>query len=156
MKQKITLTQIKKLRELSKAGIMDCRRALEECQNDFPKAQKWLQEKGAQILAKKEDRTTAAGVVEAYIHNGGQVGSLVKLSCETDFVCCTSEFRELAHELAMQVAAMNPKSISDLLEQEYIRDPQKKIKDLISELVAKVGEKIKIEAITYLSFKNDR
>lgn len=150
-----TLEQIKKLRLLSSAGIVDCREALKNSKGDFIKAQEWLKKKGLKIVANKKDRSTQAGVIETYLHCNGQVGAMVKLSCETDFVSATAEFKNLAHELAMQVAGMNPKNVKELLEQEYIRDPSKKIKNLINEVVAKVAENIKIEAFSYLSFKND-
>jgi elongation factor Ts len=142
---KITTTQIKKLREQTKAGIMDCRKALEESSGDVDKAKKWLLKKGALVAAKKANRETKAGLVEAYVHADGRVGSLVKLTCETDFVARTQDFKKLAHEIAMQVAAMKPKNVKELMDQEYIRDSSKKIKDLLHEAIGKIGENIKIE-----------
>jgi elongation factor Ts len=149
---KIALDRIKKLRQQTGSGIMDCRQALQQARGDFAKAKNWLKEKGLARAAKKKDRETKVGFIEAYIHNNSQVGAMVKLSCETDFVSHTQEFKELAHEIAMQVAAMNPKTIKDLLSQVYIRDPKKKIDDLIKEAMAKLGENIKIEKVSRLSF----
>ena len=147
---RISLKDIKKLRLETKAGIVDCRRALEVSKGDFKKAKKWLKQKGMTMADKKKDRATKAGLIGAYIHSGSQMGVMVKLSCETDFVGQTKEFKQLVHELAMQVAAMKPETVKELLEQEYIRDADKKIKDLIKETIAKVGENIKIEEIVRL------
>lgn len=146
----ISLSQIKKLRDLTKAGIMDCRTALEESKGNLEKAKKWLADKGILTAQKKKDRTTKAGLIEAYLHNGSEIGSLIKLTCETDFVARTADFKKLAHELVMQVAAMEPKSVEDLLKQPYIREPEKKISDLLTEMVVKTGENIKIESIARL------
>lgn len=141
---KPTIEQIKKLRQLTNASIMDCKSALEECQGDLKKAQQWLSKKALSKSEKKRGRETVEGVVEAYVHAGGKVAALVKLACETDFVARNPEFLDLAHELAMQVAAMKPKSVADLLDQEYIRDPKTKVKILIKQAVAKFGENIKV------------
>ena len=146
----VDLKDIKKLREQTKAGIMDCRKALQRAQGDFDKAKKYLKEKSIAIAAKKKNRETKAGLIEAYIHNGNQVGAIIKLSCETDFVAQTKELKELAHELAMQAAAMKPKNVKKLLEQEYIRDSEKKVKDLVKETIGKIRENIKVEEIARL------
>ena len=144
---KITADQIKKLRLMTKVGVMDCRKALQESNGDFAKAQNWLLKKGAALADKKKDRATKSGIIESYIHAGGGIGVLVKLSCETDFVAKNEDFKNLAHELAMQVAAMNPKNIKELLEQEYIRDPKKKTGDLLTEVIGKIRENIKVGRI---------
>lgn len=141
----VKLTDIQKLREKTGVGIMDCRKALEESKGDFKKAQQILQKKSAMIAAKKADRLTKSGIIEAYIHSDGRVGSIVKLSCETDFVARNNDFKSLAHELALQVAAMNPKTVADLLKQEYIRNPKLTIEDLVKEAIGKIKENIKIE-----------
>ncbi len=141
-----TIDKIKKLRETTAAGVMDCRKALEEAGGDFDRAVAVLQEQGIARAAKKATRATREGLVEPYVHSGGKIGSLVKLSCETDFVARTDEFKTLAHEVAMQVAATAPQSLDDLLEQPYIRDPSKTIKDLLVEVVAKLGENIKVDS----------
>jgi len=143
----ISLDQIKKLRAKTKAGVMDCRQALEESQGDIVKAEKWLREKGLKTAAKKEGRQTKQGRIEVYSHGEGKIVGLVELLCETDFVARTQDFKDLAHELAMQVAAMEPKDKEELLKQPWIRDEAKTIEELVKELIAKTGENIKIGQI---------
>jgi elongation factor Ts len=154
----VTVDQIRQLRELTGAGIMECKEALQKNEGDHDKAIAFLREKGFAQAAKRSDRETSQGVVESYIHTGGRVGALVELGCETDFVARTEDFQSLAHEIAMQVAAMAPKYVSledkkdddspdtqvVLLEQPYIKDSSQSIKDLIQELAAKVGENIRV------------
>lgn len=144
------LKEITKLREETGAGVLDCKKAMEECKGNYTKAKEWLKKKGAKIALKKADRETKAGMVESYTHTGGGVGSLVKLTCETDFVSRSKEFKHLAHELAMQVAAMKPKTVQVLLKQKYIRDPQQTVKEFIEEKIAKLHENIKVEDISFL------
>lgn len=144
---KITAEQIKELREKCGAGILECRRALEECDGDVQRAMDELRKKGLEVAEKKKDREVKAGIIEAYVHCGGKVVAVVELLCETDFVARNEEFKELAHELAMQVAAMSPKTVDELLEQEYIRDSSKKVKDLLTEAIAKIRENIQIGRI---------
>lgn len=144
---KITTGQIKKLREECGAGVMECRQALEECDADVVKALQMLKKKGLEVAEKKKDRETKQGVIEAYVHCGGKVVSVVELLCETDFVARNEEFKTLAHELAMQTAAMKPKDVEELLGQEYIRDPKKKVANLLTEVIAKIRENIKIGRI---------
>jgi elongation factor Ts len=139
-----SIDQIKKLRDETGAGVMDAKRALEESSDDFEKARTYLKEKGIEKAAKKSDREIKAGRIFAYVHGEGAVGTMVKLGCETDFVAKNDEFEKLGNEIAMQVAAMKPESVEDLLEQDYIRDPSKKVNDLITEAVAKIGENITI------------
>lgn len=141
----ISAKQVKKLREETGAGVMDVRRALIEANGDEEKAKVVLKEKSVQQSAKKSERVTEQGLVESYIHGGGKVGSLVYLACETDFVAKTDEFKNLAKELAMQVAAMNPESIDELIKQEYIRDSGKTVKILVDEVISKTGENIQIK-----------
>ena len=145
------INTIKKLREETQAGVSDVKRALEEAKDDPKKAKELLKEWGVAKAAKKGDRETNVGLVEAYIH-GGRVGALLSLGCETDFVARTPEFKALAHEIAMQVASMNPKTTEDLLKQPYIRDAKVTIENLIKETIAKVGENIKVVAFTRQSF----
>jgi len=155
----IKASTVKELRDKCGAGIMDCRNALVECEGDIDKAHEALKKKGLLKAAKKAERETKQGVVEAYIHPGGRVGSMVELNCETDFVARTDEFQKLAREVAMQVAAMCPQFISKedmpedndeepekacLLIQPYIRDNSKSVQDLISETIAKTGENIRL------------
>lgn len=181
--------QVKILRERTGAGMMDCKKALAESGGDMEKAIDYLRKKGAATAEKRADRATNQGVVEAYIHAGGRIGSMVEVNCETDFVAKTDDFKLLAREIAMQIAAMNPLYISRedvpkeiiehekeiyrtqarnekkpeqvveriadgklekyyqdfcLLDQTYIKDSGKTIKDLILEMMAKTGEKITI------------
>jgi len=155
----ITTQMIKELREQSGSGIMDCRGALFDCEGNMEKALALLKEKGLLKAQKKAERTTNAGLVEAYIHTAGRIGAMVELNCETDFVARTDEFKDLAHCLAMQVAALAPKYISEeevpedaesnpeedcLLLQQYIKDPTILVKDVIIETIAKVGENIRV------------
>ena len=136
--------KIKKLRDETGAGILEIKSMLEEVGNDFDKAREELMKKAASKAAKKSDRVAEDGLVFSYIHNNGKVGSLVLLSCETDFVAKTEDFQKLCREVAMQVCADEYKDVESLLQSEYIRDPSKKIIDLVNETVAKVGEKIEI------------
>ena len=142
----VTIDDIKKLREQTGAGIADCREALEEAGNDLDKAKEVLKKKGLDKAASKSDREAKAGLVQAYVH-GGKIAALVEINCETDFVAKTDDFKLLATEVAMQVASMNPENAEELLEQDYIRDNSKKIKDLITEAVSKLGENIQIGKI---------
>jgi len=185
----ITTQMIKELREKTGAGIVDCKKALVEAGGDIEKAVEILRKKGAAKAAKKAERATAEGAVFSYIHGGGKVGVLVELNCETDFVARNETFKELGHEIAMQIAAMAPEYVSKeevpaeviekekevlreqalaegkpehivekivegrlakfyaekcLLEQPWIKDDSKTIKDLITDYITKLGENIKV------------
>lgn len=157
---------IRALREQTGAGIMDCKRALQQANGNLEKAIEILKEKGMATAMKKAHRATNQGVVEAYIHSGGRIGALVEVNCETDFVARTPDFKDLAHDLAMQVAAMAPQylDIADippgveaspdevcLLRQPFIKDPTRTIQDLINEVVAKVGENIRVRRFARFS-----
>ena len=141
----IDLKTLKKLRDETSASIADCRRALDESEGDYKKALAWLQKRATEIAAKKADRETSQGLIEAYIHGGGKVGVLVELLCETDFVAKTDEFKHLAKEIGMQVAAMNPETVEDLLKQEYIRDGSQTIAGLVKGAIGKIGENITVK-----------
>lgn len=141
----VDIELLKKLRNETMAGIADCRKALEETKGDYEKAKKWIREKGLEKAAKKSDRETSQGLIESYIHQNGRVGALVEVLCETDFVARTDVFKSLVHEICMQAAAMNPKDVSELLKQEYIRDNSKTIEVLVKEAIAKLGENIVIK-----------
>lgn len=143
----ITTEQIKKLRDKCGAGVMECRRALEEALGDIEKAEEALKKQGLEIAEKKKERELKSGVIECYSHAGGRVVSVVELLSETDFVARNEEFKAVAHELAMQVAAMNPKDTGELLAQPYIRDPKKTVGDLVNELVGKIRENIQVGRI---------
>lgn len=155
----ITTEQIKELRTASGAGVMDCRNALKEANGDKTQALKLLQAQGLVKAQKTAGRVAKQGLIVSYIHAGGRIGSLVELNTETDFVARTNEFKELAYNIAMQVAAMDPQYISKeecptgveidfqnacLLLQPYIKDPTKTINDIVTELIAKTGENVKI------------
>jgi len=144
---KITLNQIKKLRAKTKAGVMGCRKALEASGGDMKKAEAWLLKKGIARAAKKAGRETSQGLIETYTHNDGKIVSLVELLCETDFVAQTDEFKRLAHELSMQVAAMKPKNVKELLKQPWIRDEKRTIENLVKEAIGKTGENIVVRRI---------
>lgn len=138
------MDKIKELREITGAGIMDAKRALEEAKGDMKKAQEIIAEKGLAKAAKKSDRSTAAGRVYSYIHSTGKVGAMVEIACETDFVAENADFVNLCKEVAMQIASMNPENVESLLAMDYIRDGSKKIDDLVKALIAKTGENMKI------------
>lgn len=142
---KININQIKKLRRETGAGIADIKEALEEAKGDEKVAKQILQKQGLVKAGKKAGKETKAGVVESYIHATKTSGAVLVLTCETDFVARTEEFKNLAHEIAMQVCAMKPKSIKGLLSQPWIRDESKIVGDLIASHIAKFGENIKIE-----------
>ena len=141
----ISLDEIKALREKTGIGIMACREALEKAGGDFIRAEGILGEGTALKVAARADRETATGAISSYIHTGGKIGAMVELGSETDFVSRSPEFRDLARELAMQVSAMDPEAVEDLLEEDWIRDPKKKVKDLISELGARTKENIVVK-----------
>ena len=152
-----TVEQIKALREQTGAGIMDCKQALEESSGDLEQAAAVLREKGFAQAAKRSGRATTEGVIEAYIHTGGRVGALVELGCETDFVARTPEFKDLAHNIAMQVAAMAPTYLdqeemesgdnrppaqASLLQQPFIKDNSRSVGEMVQEMAVKVGENV--------------
>ena len=143
----ISTEQIKKLRDETGAPVMDVRRALKEAEGDAALAKEILKEKGLEKAAEKAERTTAQGLIETYVHADGRIGAMVHLACETDFVARTTEFKKLAKELAMQVAAMNPETTDELLSQEYIRDPGRTVNELIAEVISKTGENIRVRKI---------
>jgi elongation factor Ts len=164
----VTANQVKELREKSGAGIMECKRALEQVEGDIDRAIDLLKQQGLAKADKKTGRAASQGLIEPYIHGAGRIGSIVEVNCETDFVARTPEFRELAHDLAMQVAATSPAyvTIEDvpelawvdlakehgdrdkaaaavvLLEQPFIKDPKLTIRDLVREQIGKLGENI--------------
>ena len=185
----VSASQVKELRERTGAGMMDCKKALEEAGGDMDKAIEILREKGLSAAAKKAGRIATEGVVESYIHAGGRIGVLVEINCETDFVAKTDTFKEFARDIAMQIAASSPKYVRKedvpqeeldkereilrtqalnegkpekvvdkivegrigkyyeencLLEQQFIKDPDKTISQLLNEKIAQIGENISI------------
>ena len=157
----ITATDVKKLRDQTGAGMMECKKALSETQGNLDQAIDVLRKAGMARASSKAGREARQGLVHAYIHPGDQLGVLIEVSCETDFVARTDDFRRLARELAMQVAAAAPEYVTRdevaeerreepdlaervLLEQPYIRDPRRTVADLVTETVARVGENIQV------------
>jgi elongation factor Ts len=142
----ITVDMVKELRERTGAGVLDCRNALQEVGGDFDKAATLLRKKGLAIAAKKAEREAKEGLVEAYIHGGGRLGVLLELNCETDFVARTADFRELAHDLAMQIAATNPQYLTpqdiptDVLEGQRRREREQVEGDKPEEVVERILE----------------
>lgn len=144
----VDINKIKELRASTGAGIADCREALEATLGDMAKAEVYLREKGISKAAKKSDRQTKQGVVESYVHGEGKIGVLVEINCETDFVARTQDFKKMAHEVAMQISAMNPKNVEELLKQPYIRDPKMTIEGFVKSFIAKLGENIQLRRFT--------
>ncbi len=134
---------IQRLREETGAGIMDCKRALEEAGGDFDRAKDIVRERGIIIAEKKEGRATGAGFFEAYIHNE-RVGVLLEMRGETDFAVHSEPFKELAHALVMQIAAMNPADVEGLLKQNYIKDESIAVETLVKQTMGVVGENITV------------
>jgi len=160
----VSLDAIRALRERSGAGIMDCRKALEQAEGDAEKAYAILMDQGIERAEKKSGRVAGQGVVDAYIHAGGRIGVLVELNCETDFVARDEGFRALAHDIAMQIAASAPtyvapqdapESLTDeekaaqvLLLQPFIKNPGQTISQLIIERAARFGENVRVRRFT--------
>ena len=197
----VSAEMVKQLREQTGAGIMDCKRALQENNGDFAKAMEYLRKKGIVAAQKRSTRETGEGIIDAYIHPGSRLGVLIEVNCETDFVANTSEFRRFVRDMAMQVAASNPLVISReqlapeiieremeiyrtqakesgkpdhvvekivqgkvekfyqdvcLLEQSYIRDPEKTVQDVLTEITAKLGENIQIKRFVRFHLGEDQ
>ena len=155
----VSTEAVKELRQRMGAGVMECKRALEEADGDMERAAEILRQRGLALAEARAHRHTTQGLVECYIHAGGRIGAMVELNCETDFVARTDTFKVLAHDLAMQVAATGPLFISPddlppgtegdpseicLLLQPYIRDPSRTIQELISEAIAQTKENIQV------------
>ena len=159
----VTAEQVKELRDLTRAGVMECKNALEEAGGDIAKAAEILKERGLALAEKRSDRETSQGLVECYVHAGGRIGSMVEVNCETDFVALTDEFKMLAHDLAMQVAATGPIAITAedlpddteeapeeavLLLQPFIKDASRTVDEVVKEVIAKTGENIRVTRIS--------
>ena len=142
----ISITQIKQLRSETEVSITECQRALKEAKGDLKMAKEILKKWGKEVAQKKAERVAGCGIIDSYIHPNKKIGVLLELNCETDFVGKSPDFQNLAHELCLQIAAMgdNPPP----LEQPWIRDETKKVKDLINEYIAKMGENIIIKRFT--------
>ena len=167
---KIPVEVVKELRSRTNAGISDCNKALLEVGGDMEKAIGFLKERGAAIAEEKKDLVATEGVIEAYIHHTKRIGALVELNCETDFVARTHEFKELAHDLAMQIAAASPQFLASeemppeaetdpqtacLLSQPFIKEPEKTVQEVISETITKVGENIKVRRFARFELRGD-
>lgn len=155
----ISVDLVKELREKTGAGIMECKKALQECDCNLDKALEALKQHGFALAEKKAERQVGQGLVDSYIHPGNRIGCLIEVNCETDFVARTDDFKNLVHNLAMQVTAMNPVCVSKedlkenveavpeqacLLLQPFIKDNSKSIQDIIKDAIAKTGENIKV------------
>jgi elongation factor Ts len=152
----VDTSKIKQLREETGAPVMDCKRALEESGGSLDQARQWLRQRGAAIAEKKAGRVASQGVVESYIHGGGRIGVIVEVNCETDFVARSDDFKKLAHDIAMQIAATDPKYVGNeenlpeelpdgdlpLLKQPFIRDEKQTIQGLVHEAIGKLGENV--------------
>jgi len=152
----IDTSKIKQLREETGAPVMDCKRALEESSGSMDSARQWLRERGAAVAEKKAGRVASQGLVDSYIHGGGRIGVIVEVNCETDFVARSDDFKRLVHDIAMQIAATDPKSIGNeenapaeypadeipLLKQPFIRDEKRTIQQLVHEAIGKLNENI--------------
>lgn len=147
MDNKKIIELVKKIRAEMGLGIMEIKAALEEANGDEKRAKEILKEKGYKKAEKRAERETHQGRVATYTHSTGKIGVMVEMLCETDFVAKNEVFLTVAKDLCLQVAAMDPENTEALLEQEYIKDPSQKIKDLVTALNAKFGENIKVGRI---------
>jgi elongation factor Ts len=154
----ISADRVKELRDKSGAGVMECKRALVEAEGNLDRAMDLLKQQGLSQVSKRSGREAGQGIVEAYVHGGGRIGVLVEINCETDFVARTDDFRVLAHDLAMQIAATNPPSVGELeavaptadtpaeelplLSQPFIKDPKRTVADLVRDTAAKTRENV--------------
>ena len=178
----VTTSMVKDLRERTGAGIMDCKRALQDADGSLDKAADLLKQQGLAKAEKKAGRTASQGLVEVYVHAGGRIAAMVEINCETDFVARTPDFRQLARDVAMQVAAMSPKYVSEddvpaedwealerehgdrkkaaeavaLLSQPFIKDPKSSIRDLIRAGIAKLGENVQVNRFARFEVGADR
>ena len=141
------IKKLKQLRQNTGVSFSLCKKALEESKNDLVKAKKLLSLWSGDKASSKAERKTSAGAIFSYVHHNKKVASLVELASETDFVSGNREFQALGQELAMQAASIPAETVGDFLSQEYIRDPAKKVSDLIKEAVLKFGENIKVNRI---------
>ena len=139
------INKLKQLREQTGISFSLCKKALEEGKNNLDNAKKLLKKWGIAKAKDKSERSTGAGAIFSYVHHNKKIASLIELACETDFVSENKEFQTLGQELAMQVASVRAKTNQEFINQEYIRDPLKKIDDLIKEAVLKFGENIKVK-----------
>ncbi|MBU1014849.1 translation elongation factor Ts [Patescibacteria group bacterium] len=138
----VDIAQLKQLREETDISFAECKKALEEAGGNLERAKEILRERGKEIASKKSSREVGEGLVHAYVHTTGKTGVLVDVRCETDFVARSADFQSIVHEIALQIASMEPETVGDLLEQPFVRDSSKTMKDLVQEAIAKMGENI--------------
>ncbi len=151
----ITAALVKELRERTGAGMMDCKKALQECGGDMDKAIDFLREKGLAAAAKKAGRIAAEGIVDSFIGTDGKVGVLLEINCETDFVAKTDNFKELVHDVAAHIAEKSPADVDALLAQSYAKDSSKIVSDLIGEATVAIGEKLSIRRFVRYELKGE-
>ncbi|MBI4153664.1 elongation factor Ts [Candidatus Woesebacteria bacterium] len=144
---KISFNTIRKLREETGAPAVRVKKVLQEVGEDEKKAFEILQKEGFERAVKKEGRKTSQGLIETYVHHSGKIASVVELLCETDFVARNELFKNLAHDLALQIASLGAKDAGGLMEQEFIKDPSKKVGDLVKEVMVKTGENVRVGRI---------
>lgn len=140
----MALEDVAKLREATGAGIVECKKALDEAEGDFDRAKEILFERGIARAEKKGDRETGAGLLQTYSHNG-RVTVMVELRCETDFVARNEKFQDMAHGIAMHIAAMNPETVEEMYSQPFVKDPSMTVEELIKSMIGTIGENIKVE-----------
>lgn len=141
MPKEITAEMVQKLRETTGAGVMDCRKALLEADGDFDRARSIIGERGLAKVEKRAGRETGAGLAYSYIH-ADRIGVLLEVRAETDFVVRSEPFQALARDLAMQIAASAPANVDELLAQPYVKDESQTVKDIVNDVIAKVGENV--------------
>ena len=139
-----TIELVKKIREETGLGVMEIKAAVDEAEGDEKKTKEILKKKGFEKAEKKAERETHQGRIATYTHNTGKIGVMVELLCETDFVAKHEDFLALTKDLCLQVAAMNPETVEDLMKQEFIKDPSKTIEEMVKALISKFGENMKI------------
>ena len=136
-----TVADIKKLREETGAGMLDCKKALEEAKGDYDKAIEVVKKRGLAKAEKKADRETNEGYIASYVHANNKVASMVEILCETDFVARNEDFQRMAKDVAMHVVAMNPENLEALMADQFVKDPSKTIEELVKGVSGKIGEK---------------
>jgi len=139
-----SIDQIKQLRDITGISVIECQKALKESGGDFEKAKEVLRKWGKDFAQTRQEREANQGIIDSYLHCGGKVGVMIELRCETDFVAKSSDFKNLSHELCLQIAAISPEEMP-ILEQPWIKDQTKTMKDLIDSVIAKLGENIVLE-----------
>jgi elongation factor Ts len=163
----VNIDLVKQLREETGISLADCKKALEESEGQMDKAKEYLKKRGQDVAAKKTDRVVNAGTIETYVHSSGRVGVMLEINCETDFVARGEDFKNLAHEICLQIAAMRPVCVREeeipagtegdkkdicLVDQLWMKDDTKTIQVLINESIAKTGENIVVKRFVIYEF----